>query len=281
MKRKTLTKLLIVSLVFIVVGGMITLGTLASGAKLNLTNLRIGHFNFLKWENWTEHDDNEWNSDHHTDELYSIPTTSSTHTLQLNINIGEVTIQRGNQFAIQTENIPENEITYEEKDGISTLSIHKNDILINSIDDDYQITILVPDTIKVIDANLNCGDFDIENITLTSLRVTCNAGDVDIENIKAETIDLTLDLGDLDFSGDYFNTMNVINHCGDVDIQLARAEAKYNHSCKVNLGSLSINKRRQEGANISSHNNASHALPLSITVDLGDLDIRFAHHEND
>ena len=269
MKKNTVIKVLIASIIAIGVGLTITFVSYFSGANVAISQLRFGPFNVIRW-------DSEASESYGHNETYT--AQSKITKLKLDADMGDVTIQKGNEFSIRCENIPTRLISVNESNDEFSFSL-KNDTLNIPFTNDYEIIVTLPEHIQYVSADLNLGSLDITNVSLKQLHIAMDVGDLDIENSVADEIQLLMHLGDLDFEGDVNNKLIVENDAGDVDLQLLKAENNYNFDLAVDLGNLELDDHNVGSLNASYKRDNNQSTLVKAKVNLGDLNISFGYDD--
>ncbi len=268
MKNKT-TKILLVSIIMIIVGLVITFASYFSGATVSISQARFGPFSIIRW-------DKEGSASYGNVETFQ--AKSQVKKVIVDVDMGDVTMIRGNEFSIRCENIPSGLIRTSETNETYNFSLKHGDFQF-PFHSDYEIIVTIPDSVEVIDANLNLGTLEINDIALKQLNVDVDAGDVDIENTLASYISLKLNLGDLDFEGDASERFVVKNSAGDVDLQLRKPEINYNFDLKVDLGNLEVDDKDMGNLNASYQRSNNQNVVIEAKVNLGDLNLSFGYDD--
>lgn len=270
MKNKNVIKVMCISLITIIIGGIITLTAAYSGGTLSISQSRYGIFSFIEWSDGTQttHESNAYTSD------------NEITTFKATIDYGSIEINRGATFKVSTEKIKKSDISVTEKNGIYHFNVSQKNIKITGNNDNGKIYVTLPDTVTTVDINQSLGEIDITDLSLKTLTISSAMGDVDLENVYFEEANITLDLGDFDFYGDFTKNFILNNHMGDADIELLRNHNEYNYSLKVNMGEININDYEHDHDNISPnyHHNNDKEATINVKLDMGSLEIENESH---
>lgn len=270
MKDKTVIKILCASLVMIVIGGMITLAAAFSGGELSISQSRHGIFSFIKWNDKKSIVSN-------ADPSYFTAENEVT-SFQADIDMGSIEIKQGDTFSISTKNIKKSYISIREENGTYHFTVRQDDIEIIGNNNNCEIYVTLPETVKTIDIDQSLGEVEITGMNLTSLTINSALGDVDLKDITFEEGDITLDLGEFDFYGDFTKVFNLTNHMGGANIQLLKSSSDYNYSLSVSMGELIINDHHHGSISSDYHQNNSKEANLDVEMNMGSLEIQNNSH---
>lgn len=265
-KNNIAIKLLCISLIIIILGGVIaTIGAI-NGAHLSISQSRHGIFNTIKWGNPYEHK-------YYTNDSYF--AQNEVKRFILDIDLGSVEISKDATFSMATEKINQNDVSIKEENGEYHCTIKQNDINITGNNDAGKVYVKIPESVEEIIVNQSLGEVNVENLTLAHLKIDSKLGDIHLDQVFVDKAELLLDLGALDFSGDFKKQLTISNKMGNVNLDLSRSESDYNYDIKVKMGETIINgyDHGSINAHYEHHNNQSSSLKADL--DMGSIDIEF------
>lgn len=277
MKNKVLIKVLCVSFIMIIVGGVITLAARLNGGELSITQSKHGIFNLVNWE----HHSTDHNAHTNYDEnVFTCKT--NIEKFSADIDYGSFEIRRGNEFNIYTENIDKNKITVNEKKGVYHFNLKDDEIEVlgNNHAHAGKIYVTLPNSVHDISIKQSIGEIEIENMQLSTLSIDSKLGDVDLDNVTFDNGDISLNMGEFDFYGDFTNHLSIINQTGDADLHLMRYETQYNYDLTINVGDLHFDEHDHGSMNSSYIKDNQQSATLKAQLNMGSLEIEFTenHH---
>ena len=205
---------------------------------------------------------------------YTYTNEEEIHTLIIDSDISSVNIRTGSNFHIETQDLPRaNEdgkriqVKQSESNGVYTFKTKFKGKKFMS-KEDVEINVWVPESVKVIQVQLNVGELEMENVHVDTLDVRADVGDVSFENVTARTVKCTNNLGDIEFDGDFTETMDMQCNVGDVEIELLRPVTEYAYDVNCKVGKFEIE-------NGMGTNNPNATSKLTCRLDVGNCEIEF------
>ncbi len=193
-------------------------------------------------------------------------------------------------------------IEFENKDGVLTLKDSGDNVgFVISLtpwkaSSDNQITIYVPEDVKLtsVDMSCNVGDINVEKLAgADKLKVVADTGDVDIndgvyQNVSVEvavgdvamedmeiceSLVATMDVGDLDVSGLIEGNIEATVNVGDIDMVIGGENSNYKYTLSTNAGDIEIFGKEYEGIDRDVSGNPNGKYIMNVKVDLGSITI--------
>lgn len=191
--------------------------------------------------------------------------------IKLDMDIADVVIEKGDENSVSfSSNRPDNP-KYEFKDGVLSIVASENIKVTPFNKNASDVVIKVKNDVENIDIQLDVGSLAIKNIAVKNYNSLVNMGDIQINDCKIENITVKGDLGDIDIDDVDFLTGEVKSSAGDVNIKLPFEEKEYSLDAKVNFGEVTVGGH--EAGN--QYQTFDGMRTLKVTLDMGDLDIRY------
>ena len=238
-----------------------------------------------------------------TDEGIQVPKNNNlvNHSYELDdftsINIvndyGNVEIVTSDRYALETNVVEDDDITYSIKDKaltIETKGKKKNELQFGfGSFNTPSITIYVPKDVKLktVDIDSNFGDMTIRDLNYQQLNLIKNYGDILFKNTTGDKTDITQSFGDMklqQFSSNGFvvesengdinidGTLNgqstITSNFGDTTLDLQNKKSEIGYDLNTDFGDLSVDKKEQNGKASQSYKGDNQ---LKATISHGDL----------
>lgn len=216
-----------------------------------------------------------------------------------NINVinhyGDVEIVASDRFALETNVIKDNDVTYSIKDHtltVETKSKKKNGLQIGFFSfGNPSIKIYVPSdvTLKTVVLNSNFGDTTIRGLNYQELTLTEDFGDIIFKDTTGDKTEITQSFGDIklqQFSSNGFvvesehgdinidGTLNgqstITSNFGDTTLRLQNKIGELGYELQTDFGDLTVDKKEQNSKVSQSYNGENQ---LKATVSHGDLQL--------
>ncbi|OXS76064.1 hypothetical protein B1B04_03450 [Lysinibacillus sp. KCTC 33748] len=216
-----------------------------------------------------------------------------------NINVinhyGDVEIVASDRFALETNVIKDNDVTYSIKDHtltVETKSKKKNGLQIGFFSfRNPSIKIYVPSdvTLKTVVLNSNFGDTTIRGLNYLELTLTEDFGDIIFKDTTGDKTEITQSFGDIklqQFSSNGFvvesehgdinidGTLNgqstITSNFGDTTLRLQNKIGELGYELQTDFGDLTVDKKEQNSKVSQSYNGDNQ---LKVTVSHGDLQL--------
>ena len=180
--------------------------------------------------------------------------------ISVDMNLGSVEIKKGSKLEV----IYTGAEKFKPAVSVSGTSLNieqhvKVHLMTNIKNSDCTLTITIPDNVSLnsIQADLNMGDMDVNNIhassadsSIKNITADNNMGDIKLTNCGSDVLNLSVDMGSLKISG------------MDID--------KYSANLSVDLGDIKVNDSTYSH---SYTNNAGSGKSINADVNMGDIKI--------
>lgn len=191
--------------------------------------------------------------------------------IKLDMDIADVVIEKGDENSVSFSSSRTNNPKYEFKDGVLSIVASKNIKISPFNKNASDVVIKVKNDVENIDIQLDVGSLAIKNIAVKNYSSLVNMGDIEISNSKIENITVNGDLGDIDIDDVDFLTGEVKSSAGDVNIELPFDDKEYSLDVKVDFGEVTVGGHKA-GNQFQTFDGMR---TLKVTLDMGDLDIRY------
>lgn len=206
---------------------------------------------------------------------------------------GDVEIVTSDRYALETNVVEDDDITYSIKDKtltIETKGKKKNELQLGfGSFNTPSITIYVPKDVKLktVDIDSNFGDMTIRDLNYQQLNLIENYGDILFKNTTGDKTEITHSFGDMklqQFSSNGFvvesengdinidGTLNgqstITSNFGDTTLDLQNKKSEIGFELDTDFGDLSVDKKEQNGKVSQSYKGDNQ---LKATVSHGDL----------
>jgi len=206
---------------------------------------------------------------------------------------GDVEIVTSDRYALETNVVEDDDITYSIKDNtltIETKGKKKNDLQLGfGSFNTPSITIYVPADVKLntVVLNSNFGDTTIRDLNYQQLNLTGDYGDIILKNTTGDKTEITQSFGDMklqQFSSNGFvvesengdinidGTLNgqstITSNFGNTTLDLQNKKSEIGYELNTDFGNLTVDKKEQNG-NVSQSYKGDHQ--LKATISHGDL----------
>ena len=198
--------------------------------------------------NWDDDD-----SDDNDDVDASQKNLDAFSSINADLNVVDLTIQRGNTFSITCK--ASKKLTPEYKVENNCLTITQYAKAHNAFGRNRKCSV----TITVAD-------------TLTDLKLHTNVGDVDLSGLNVLALDLRADVGDIDLENCTFTSMEITSNVGDVDLDCKEDLSGYHIELGTGVGDVNVNDTYCHRS-YSNQGDSSHS--LTISNDTGDISLTY------
>ncbi|MGA3598536.1 DUF4097 family beta strand repeat-containing protein [Lysinibacillus agricola] len=210
---------------------------------------------------------------------------------------GDVEIVTSDRYALETNVVEDDDITYSIKDNtltIETKGKKKNDLQLGfGSFNTPSIKIYVPADVKLntVVLNSNFGDTTIRDLNYQQLNLTGDYGDIILKNTTGDKTEITQSFGDMklqQFSSNGFvvesengdinidGTLNgqssITSNFGDTTLDLQNKKSEIGYELNTDFGDLTVDKKEQNG-NVSQEYKGDNQ--LKATISHGDLVLKF------
>lgn len=217
--------------------------------------------------NWDDDD-----SDDNDDVDASQKNLDAFSSINADLNVVDLTIQRGNTFSITCK--ASKKLTPEYKVENNCLTITQYAKAHNAFGRNRKcsVTITVADTLTDLKLHTNVGDVDLSGLNVLALDLRADVGDIDLENCTLETSTLDANVGDIDLEDCTFTSMEITSNVGDVDLDCKEDLSGYHIELGTGVGDVNVNDTYCHRS-YSNQGDSSHS--LTISNDTGDISLTY------
>ncbi len=142
------------------------------------------------------------------------------------------------------------------------------------INESGKINILIPEghVLDELNVELAAGEFDVQNITATTIDLEVGVGEGELSGISGRDIEATVDVGSLLIEGEFTGNANLECNIGNLEFEDDSKIEEYHTVLEVGLGSVEINGISQAGV-VSFQDNADGERLLEVECNLGNVEI--------
>ncbi len=203
----------------------------------------------------------------------------SFQRLEMDIDLGDVRIERGDALSLRIENVSDDqyELDYE-GDTLNITSWTNNHLWVMNRDASFTLTIPKDMELHHIRIESDLGDVKVSGIYVDTLEIYQHMGDIKVLDVNAEDMTLVQDMGDIVYQGAHPGDIEAENHMGDIEVEIAAPAKEYAYDLSTAMGTIKAEGHRKSGASLSlqgGHRDASYRLILHN--DMGDIDLEFDH----
>lgn len=206
---------------------------------------------------------------------------SSFQNLEMDIDLGDITIQQGDELMLYTEDLDSDDFEIIQEGD--TLKIKSRDDGFRFFSDglmprDYHYTITIPvdKRLSALTIVSGMGDIDVDDIYAQDIVLEQSMGDVSLDNAQYQTLDITQKMGDVDYEGKGQGNMTIDNSMGDVSVTLHDFNRYYSYELNAAMGSIKTSEEKADGVSQSIRNHPKHAkYQLDIDCSMGDIELEF------
>ncbi len=206
---------------------------------------------------WDDDDDSDDNDDSDNGISTSVDASQKNldafSSINADLNVVDLTIQRGNTFSITCK--ASKKLTPEYKVENNCLTITQYAKAHNALGRNKKCSV----TITVAD-------------TLTDLKLHTNVGDVDLSGLNVLALDLRADVGDIDLENCTLETSTLDANVGDVDLDCKEDLSGYHIELGTGVGDVNVNDTYCHRS-YSNQGDSSHS--LTISNDTGDISLTY------
>lgn len=217
--------------------------------------------------NWYDDD-----SDDNDDVDASQKNLDAFSSINADLNVVDLTIQRGNTFSITCK--ASKKLTPEYKVENNCLTITQYAKAHNTLGRNKKcsVTITVADALTDLKLYTNVGDVDLSGLNVLALDLRADVGDIDLENCTLETSTLDANVGDIDLEDCTFTSMEITSNVGDVDLNCKEDLSGYHIELGTGVGDVNVNDTYCHRS-YSNQGDSSHS--LTISNDAGDISLTY------
>lgn len=262
MKKKTMKRLLSISFVCIILGGLLCGTAYLMGARIDdsFTMLTIKDGKFYIGASPMEQLTNE-----ETSEFISLEDMTS---FSFSGECVSVRVEQGEENGIQFHNISKKNIKIE-KDNQGGVHIEVNfDNLSKRKDGEVVVTLRSDAELSAVSMEINKGSIDVASLKANTMEFTSNMGDIDAKNLYANTISIENNMGDGTYQIQEVKQVELENEMGDVDVDYAQDLTTIDYTIETEMGDVVI-----DGKNYSSgvYSSQQSNVLMEIENHLGDV----------
>lgn len=275
---KTISRLLIASVVLFIVGIAFCAVSVAGGVDYREANIGGNKVKLEKVEKTFE---------------------GQIKNLDISVCSGRFEVKKGDKFELVGTDVPENALECEVKDGtlrIKDKSIKKSGFHIDLFgiewtgwSPDKKITLYIPGnskfenvtiamaagkttlegiTTEEADLTMSAGKFTAKNlITTKKTRLRMDAGKMDLDNVSLHNTNIHVSAGQGEVNGALYGENEVDVSAGGMEIQTELKESEYDFTTDVTAGSIKVNDH-----SMKHHENAAGATnKMNLTCSAGSI----------
>ncbi len=260
--------LLLAGLLLILIGLCVSVGAFFGGASF--TNVQKYYRDGYTKNDWSDNGEDEVMND-------SIVFDKSELTsIDISLELADVTVTKGSSFEIQTYDIPVNEIqTSLSNDGtliISNRDMNQMHSIFNGrwTNRNPRIVITLPNDLELTNFNLKigAGRFSSKEITIQADKASLEvgAGEIVFQNLNTERMTAHCGMGSLTISGKIKGSTKLECGMGSVSVRIDGDIDEYSYNASVGLGNVKINNDEISGF---GNKEGSKRLSNHIDIDCG------------
>lgn len=264
MKRKNYINkaIVMIAISLCIIGGIL----MSIGFSNNATfGIRIDNHGFVSIAKWMTPEAQK------TQTLFT--ANKENTSLTLTGNCQGIKMVKGDTFSVQGSSELKQQMHFNEQNGMITMEINTRDLILTFNDEQQDIIVTIPDTIKNINMDMNMADVELHNITLESITARFEVGSLEMQNVITNTADIDINAGDFELHGDILISLYVDVEMGDADISLVRTQKDYNYDVSAELGDLAINEMERGGISPSFYEKNNATATIRAQINAGDLEI--------
>ena len=193
-------------------------------------------------------------------------------SINADLNVVDLTIQRGNTFSITCKASKKLTPEYKVENNCLTITQHAKAHNALGRNKKCSVTITVADTLTDLKLHTNVGDVDLSGLNVLALDLRADVGDIDLENCTLETSTLDANVGDIDLEDCTFTSMEITSNVGDVDLDCKEDLSGYHIELETGVGDVNVNDTYCH-RNYSNKGDSSHS--LTISNDTGDISLTY------
>lgn len=147
-------------------------------------------------------------------------TLSQFQNIDIQLDYGDLTIERGTQYAISITKSEHANVEFEVEDGVLTVKGPSTfTILFGNTVGKCSVTVTVPASARLerVEASSDLGIVKVRDIEAEEMILSSNLGDVTAENLTAQEIDLDADLGRLKATALHTKELRLKADLGDIE----------------------------------------------------------------
>lgn len=265
MKRSYRTVLLI-GLLLIIIGFIISMGAFIGGGS-------IGTFrNRFQSADWRENMNN----------IILTNQREKITSIDINLALAEVIIEKGNTFEIKTYDIPENEIFSSLNTDGKLLISNETSTTFRSffrtrwINKNPQVIITLPKDLSLesLKVKIGAGSFNCKQISVETKEAALEvgAGELIFKNLSTQRLSVDCGMGSVVLAGMLKGPSIIECGMGSVKLFIEGNRSDYSYTGNVGLGNISVNSEQISGIgkNTSSQKKNNH---LEIECGMGDVTV--------
>lgn len=171
-------------------------------------------------------------------------TLSQFQNIDIKLDYGDLTIERGTQYAISITKSEHANVEFGVEDGILTVKGPSTfTILFGNTVGKCSVTVTVPANARLerVDASSDLGIVKVRDIEAEEMTLSSNLGDVTAENVTAQEIDLGSDLGRVNATALHTQELRLNANMGDIEATDVTVTGLLEFDCDMGKVSLSGN----------------------------------------
>lgn len=147
-------------------------------------------------------------------------TLSQFRNIDIKLDYGDLTIERGTQYAISVTKSEHANVEFAVEDGVLTVKGPSSfTILLGNTVGKCSVTVTVPANARLerVEASSDLGIVKVRDIEAEEMILSSNLGDVTAENVTAQEIDLDSDLGRVNATALHTQELRLNANMGDIE----------------------------------------------------------------
>ena len=200
--------------------------------------------------------------------------------LEMDIQLGDITIKRGDRFMLYTEQLDADDYELiQDGDTLTINSKSKHHIFSFYFRlPDYHYILTVPKDVKLESLTLNShmGDVTVDQIALNHCDIHQSLGDVVISDVNYAEMNIDQKMGDVEYEGLGQGNMQIDNSMGDISVKLKDKEKFYTYELRTSMGSIETDRETADGASQSVESHPKDArYRIKAECSMGDIELEF------
>ncbi len=184
-------------------------------------------------------------------------------SIDLNLNVGDVSIEYGSDFHVNVEDYPEKIMpTWSVEDNTLIIKQNAKNISINwndfkNVDCELAITVPAGTELKTIACDMDMGNLEINNVKAVSVALSADMGNIELEGANITTLAVKANMGSISADDSVITTAGFEADMGSIEL-----EGQFSSiAAECNMGSIEI-----ECANIND-------VKLDLHCDMGAIEL--------
>lgn len=279
------------------------------GAAIGVHEIDLG--NGLKigrgWSDMTQNNNAGWGvftSSNLGKKLNTTYNLNAFTELELDIDVGDVTVQEGSEWKLKVTDVWENPFSYKYEGSklkvqYETDNKYNNNKLFNNNSNmKTSFLLTIPKGTRLTEFSLDCGvgdtkvqkinaiqfdlgsgvgDSTINDCTAAQMELSSGVGTITGSGILVEgSAELSSGVGDICLSGEFRGTIDIGGGLGDISLDLENcSEADYSYDVSGGMGDIWINGKNVEWGGSMNRNDANASRYLTISGGMGEINVSF------